>query len=414
MLICFYQLRPTKCLQCVSCHISSLSIFQNVLTVLVMEDLERLHLTVVDRQLIITQRGLRTQDDHFRLEIVHHEREEVVNTIVPLVHVHAIFLGLRLGGPFLQVVAERNGQRIHGAQILDVQDLFLAHQHIFRLRHTCRNLAVRTELSAKAVADGTSHQCSVHRFRQVVGNQLRHEHPRARSGERLVRALRIEVEELLLVLRQETNHVRMNTVVDRPLLPVFEVRSHLDVNKSVCQRAGHAIGNTLVAVAVACANHRHTLRQAVFTNSTIQDQLVRSSLHARRRSVDFVQEQDRIGQCTFGRQIGRLRPLHRLGLGIEVRNALDVGRLKQEQTHVDHGAIGFLANLGNQFRLANARRAPNHCRTTHCHTTGQEDSNVAGTFNAVCINLCHLHILQLGLSCLPMYYVVFTVMRQVV
>ena len=166
---------------------------------------------------------------------------------------------------------------------------------------------------------------------------------------------------------QETNYVRVNAVANCPILPIFERHDQFKVNEPVRQRRRHAESYSTISLSVTSSNNRNSLRKLVLANSAIQNQLIRSSLNRLRSSIDFVKEQNSVMQfcVSLTWKLTWLAPLHRFRLRIVERDAFKISRLHQEQPKINNWTILALADLRDNIRLANARRSPNHARTTN-------------------------------------------------
>ena len=153
----------------------------------------------------------------------------------------------------------------------------------------------------------------------------------------------------------------METIGSCPDFPTSVVNSHFQVNKTVCQRRRHTIGNTLIAFTIAGSNHNYIVGQLVLTDATIQDKLVCTGLNAGRSGIHLVQEQNDNRILTgefFVRQIDRRRPVHLAVVLVEEGNTTKIGRLHLSQTQVNKCAIHFLCDISDNLALADTRRAP--------------------------------------------------------
>ena len=220
------------------------------------------------------------------------------------------------------------------------------------------------ELDSQAVADSARDQCGqCFEIAVVVCQQFAHEHPRTRSSKGLAGRLWIKVIQVLFGKAHVTNNLWMHLVHSGPVLPVFEVHFHLQVNEAVSQGSWHAVSNTAIAFTVTSGNHVHTLGQFVSADTAVQDQLIGCGLHSWRSRVKFVQE-DHSSAVSIGWQLAWRSPNHLALVAVVIWDTFDVCRFPQGQTHVDDLTTQIVANLLDEIAFANARRTPQEHWTT--------------------------------------------------
>ena len=360
---------------------------QDVLAVLVRERLEVRHQASAQRQLEHGQRGLRAHDHDFGLEVLHHEAQERVSLRRPF-----LFLLVVLGAVVLQqtleqivlgleLVAQRSGQRVAQRHVNVLQFLDFAAQDLGSVGQFDGLLAIDHEGRAFCT-DRTVHQATQFSFGQTVAvlDDVGDEVPGARGSEATGSRCRVEAEQLVLERGQETHHGRVDVRVQRPCLPVFEVRTHVDVDEAVGDRGRHAVGDTLVGFAVTGRDDHAVLGNVVLAQLAVQHQLVRAGLHGRRRSVEFVEQDEDLG-VRITRQAFRRGPAHHglgdhlAGFGIHdfdggwVGDAAQVSGVHLGEANVHETVAHFLGQRGDHGRLCDTRGAPDESRTAgrrHC------------------------------------------------
>ena len=224
------------------------------------------------------------------------------------------------------------------------------------------NLTVCHELDSNTFANCTCNQVSQFGVSAVViFQQLRHKGPRTRRSKRARARTRIKVVQVLFRKTHVTNHVLVDSVGNSPVLPGLVIYTHFQVNETVSQRSRHTISNTFVAFTVTSGNHNHVLRQNILTDTTVQDQLIRTCLNAWCGTVHFVQEQNDNGMLAckfFVGQIDRRSPIHLFVVLVEERNTTQVSGFHLRQTQVNERTAKFAGNTFHNFGLTNTRRAP--------------------------------------------------------
>ena len=185
--------------------------------------------------------------------------------------------------------------------------------------------------------------------------------PRTRAGKGDRRVRRVEAEQQVGAEAQEGDHARVDVLAVRPVHPVVQVHLDFVVGEAVGQRCRHGVGHAAVALAVAGREDHPAVRHLVFAQAAVENQLVGRGRHGRRRRGDLVEKQDARRAVAFGiRQHRGNRPFDQLA--VAERNAAQVGRLHLRQADVDQRHAVLLRNLGDDLRLADARRAPQHHR----------------------------------------------------
>lgn len=401
----------------------------HVLAELVVELLEVRQLRRIDLDLVLAERDAQRQHNNFVAEALHRKADVVVELTMQLVVQFGELLALaqlqsQLAVQLLQHVAQADREGVVSGRIqLLIQLLHATFQHFLRIGQLGRDLEVGSEGGGRTGANGATEQdgevgvvqLGLHLAGAVFTQQVRDHVPASRRAERLARHFRVELVEVVLVGVDETNHVGLHVPgVDSPGEPALEVGLEVEVDHSVRQRGRHTERHALVLRPVACSDQCHVLRQHVLADPAVQHQLIRSSLNARRRRGQLVEEEDVLGAIVlehhtlvaevlsqFGAQLGlacsvqfrilealglafdvgqlgavhaggsrgefaHRRPAQGLGVLVEVRDALEVGRLHQVETDVEHDALGVTGDALDYVGLANAGRTPQHHRTLRC------------------------------------------------
>ena len=155
-------------------------------------------------------------------------------------------------------------------------------------------------------------------------------------------------------------------MVQCPIIPRLEVNTQVQVNKTVGKWRWHTIDNTTVSVTVTSGNNNNVLWQFIGANTTIKNQLVRSSLCCWCGRVHFVKEQEHyriLGSFFCGWKIRRRIPHSITNSRIVVENALQIGRVHKCKTQVIQLATHVFAKVCNEFGLTDTRRTPKEYRT---------------------------------------------------
>ena len=156
---------------------------------------------------------------------------------------------------------------------------------------------------------------------------------------------------------QKGTHFPADALFPGPGKPVFEQGLKVQMYHAVGESRGHAVGDGLVPVPVACGYDGPAVGQTIFANGAVQNELVAGSLHKGRRRIELIEKKDALrGVGRIGQKGGRTpdsRAFRR-----DARQAAQIHGIQQDGTNVAQHHAPFRGHLGHDLALAYAGRAP--------------------------------------------------------
>ena len=143
----------------------------------------------------------------------------------------------------------------------------------------------------------------------------------------------------------------------RPGEPVVKASVKLQMHHAVGQGRRHAVRDGLVLLPVAGGYDRPAIRQAVFTNGSVEYELITGRLHQRRGGVEFIKKEDALRRVARPGQKGWRAPDGGSSI-CKARQAAQVNRVKQHGADVAQGHAPHGCHLGHYLAFAHARGAP--------------------------------------------------------